>query len=287
MAALAAFTWWGITPIYFKLLQTVSPLEIIIHRIIWAAPLIVVYLFLRDGRDFWKRLILPRRTLIMLFVTGLMMGMSWLLFIWSVINSHVIETSFGYFIAPLVTVLMGFAFLGERLTRIQFVAALVVGAGLFYLGWFLGKPPWISLGLAGSVCGYALLRKKLGVGPMVGLFWEIVLVAVPMMLLAMVFAGETRMQFGHSSRSLDLLLMAAGLVTILPLYWFNLSAHHLPLKFLGMFQFIAPTSTFMLAVFLWDETMTQGHLVAFSSILLGLVLVFSETMIKARRAALP
>jgi len=188
-AALAAYILWGLVPIYFKQIQSVAPIEIISHRIIWSIPMLAGFLLLRDGFGFWRRLVLPRRTIFILLLTALLIAFNWLMFVWAVVNDQILATSLGYFIGPLVSFLLGFLFLKERLTAIQTIGVLIAASGTVYLGWFLGTLPWISLSLAFSFGLYGLIRKMLDVGPMVGLLWETLLLALPALLYMAAGAG--------------------------------------------------------------------------------------------------
>lgn len=283
IAALGAFIFWGLAPIYFKWLGDVTAMEIIIHRIIWAIPLLVTFLVLRDGLGFWRRMILPRNTILMLLLSGSLVAANWLMFVWAVTHDHVLETSLGYFINPLVNVLLGFVFLKERLTRIQTIAVAIAALGTAYLAWFLGQPPWISLFLGFSFGFYGLVRKHLGVGPMIGLLWETILLAFPAFLAGIWIAQNVGFSWGNISTEVNWLLVGTGAVTVVPLIWFNTAAQNLSLTTLGFFQYIAPTLSFFLAVFLFGESFTQGHLVAFSLIWLSLAMVSTESVYQARR----
>ena len=247
-AALAAYILWGLTPIYFKQIQSVAPIEIIAHRILWSIPLLAGFLLLRDGPTFWQRLRLPRRTIFILLVSALLVAFNWLVFVWAVVNDQILATSLGYFIGPLVNFLLGFLFLQERLTIIQTIGVLIAASGTVYLGWFLGTPPWISLILAFSFGIYGLIRKMLDVGPMVGLLWETLLLAPPALLYVAWSLQRGSLDFGSGDLQIDTLLVLAGLVTILPLIWFNVAAKNLPLSTVGFFQYIAPSLTFLLSV---------------------------------------
>ncbi|MBT8051593.1 MAG: EamA family transporter RarD [Gammaproteobacteria bacterium] len=285
-AALAAYIFWGLAPIYFKLLQQVAPLEIIAHRILWSIPFLVGFLLLREGgRGFVRRMRLPRRTILVLLVSGLLVVTNWLIFVWAVVNGQVLATSLGYFIGPLVNFLLGFLFLKERLTRIQTIGVLLAATGTVYLGWFLGTPPWISLGLAFSFGLYGLVRKVLGVGPVVGLLWEALLLALPALGFMLWSWQGGLLAFGGQGGNIDLLLVLAGPVTVLPLIWFNVAARNLRLSTVGFFQYIAPSMTFLLSVFLYDEPFTRGHAVAFICIWFALAMVSAETLMRTRRLA--
>jgi chloramphenicol-sensitive protein RarD len=282
-AALAAYIFWGLAPIYFKWIDSVAPLEIIAHRILWSIPFLAGFLLLRDGRGFLQRMRLPPKTVAVLLLSGVLVVTNWLIFVWAVVNGQVLATSLGYFIGPLVNFLLGFLFLKERLTRIQTIGVLIAATGTVYLGWFLGTPPWISLSLAFSFGLYGLVRKVLGVGPMTGMLWETLLLALPAALyIAWAFQRGT-LGFGHLGVRTDWLLVLAGLVTVLPLVWFNVAARNLKLSTVGFFQYIAPSMTFLLSVFLYNEPFTQGHAVAFTCIWLALAMVSVETILRSRR----
>jgi chloramphenicol-sensitive protein RarD len=283
-AALAAYIFWGLAPIYFKLIQSVAATEVIAHRVLWSIPALAIFLLLRDGTGFWQRMRLPRRTVFTLLVSGLLVAGNWLVFVWAVVNGQVLATSLGYFIGPLVSFLLGFLFLKERLTPIQTVGVLIAASGTVYLGWFLGTPPWISLTLAFSFGIYGLIRKKLDVGPMIGLLWETSLIAPLAIGFFMWSSHNGTLSFGTQSLSIDFLLALAGPVTVLPLVWFNVAAKSLRLSTLGFFQYIAPSMTFLLSVFVFGETFTQGHAVAFGCIWLALAMVSTESLARSRRS---
>ena len=286
-AALAAYILWGLAPIYFKSIQSVAPIEVIAHRILWSIPLLAGFLLLRDGSDFWQRMRLPRRTIFILLISGILVAFNWLVFVWAVSNNQVLATSLGYFIGPLVNFLLGFLFLKERLTTIQTVGVLIAASGTVYLGWFLGTPPWISLILAFSFGLYGLIRKMLDVGPMVGLLWETLLLSLPALLFIVWSKQRGSLDFGSGDLQIDVLLALAGLVTILPLIWFNVAAKNLRLTTVGFFQYIAPSLTFLLSVFVYGEAFTRGHAIAFGCIWVALGMVSTESVIRARRFRMP
>ena len=283
IAALGAYLFWGLSPIYFKLLQHVPPLEIISHRILWSIPLLAGFLLLRDGRAFWEKVRLSGRTILILLVSSLLLAANWLLFVWAVANDQILSTSLGYFTGPLVNFLLGFLFLKERLTRIQVIGVVIAAAGTVYLAWYIGQPPWIALGLAFSFGIYGLVRKKLQVGPMVGLLWEAVLLVVPAALLIIWKARQDLLTFGGGDSTIDMLLVLSGLITILPLIWFNVAARSMSLTALGFFQYIAPSLSFLVAVFLYHEPFSQGHAVAFGCIWFATIMVSTESVVRLRR----
>ena len=283
IAALAAFGFWGLVPIYYKGLQSVGAWEVLAHRVIWSVPLLIIFLVIRDRRQFWKKLRLPLTSIAWLVLSGLTVSINWVVFVWAVANDHILDTSLGYFGTPLVSVLLGYVFLKERLSQLQFIAVIVAAAGTLYLAWYLGRPPWIAMTLALSFGLYGLLRKRLTVGPMLGLLWETALM-FPVALTYLLWLYSTSgLQFLHVSTGIDLLLFGTAFVTVIPLIWFNMAAQKLPLSILGFFQYLAPSMSFLIAVFIYGEQFTTGHAVAFSCIWLALVLVSVEPFRRARR----
>ena len=283
IAALAAFTFWGLVPIYYKSLQGVGAWEVLAHRVIWSVPLLVIFLGIRDGRQFLRKLRLPLSSIAWLVLSGLTISINWVVFVWAVANDHILDTSLGYFGTPLVNVLLGYLILKERLSVAQVVAVTVAAAGTFYLAWYLGRPPWIAMTLAVSFGVYGLLRKRLKVGPMLGLLWETALMYLPALAYLLWLASRAELQFLNVSAGIDALLIGSAVVTVLPLIWFNMAAQKLPLSILGFFQYIGPSISFLIAVFLYGEQFTAGHAVAFSCIWLALALVSIEPFRRARR----
>jgi chloramphenicol-sensitive protein RarD len=282
-AALAAFIFWGLVPIYYKGLQTVGAWEVLAHRVIWSVPLLLFFLLIRDGRSFWSKLRLPLRSIGWLVVSGLVVSLNWLVFVWAVANDHILDTSLGYFGTPLVNVVLGYLFLKERLTLIQIIAVIIAASGTIYLAWYLGSAPWIAITLAFSFGIYGLLRKRLSVGPMLGLLWEIALMFIPALGYLIWLSSQSVMQFSNTSIGIDLLLVGSSVITVVPLIWFNMAAQKLPLSILGFFQYIAPIMSFLIAVLLYGEDFTAGHAVAFSCIWLALMMVSIEPFRRARR----
>ena len=283
IAALSAFTFWGLVPIYYKALQTVGAWEVLAHRVIWSVPLLLLFLAIRDGKSVWNKLRLPPSSIAWLVLSGLVVSVNWLVFVWAVANDHVLDTSLGYFGTPLINVVLGYIFLKERLNSMQVVAVVIAAMGTVYLAWYLGRPPWIAITLALSFGIYGLLRKRLPVGPMLGLLWEVALMLVPALLYLFWLSSQSGLQFFHVSTKIDLLLIGSSIVTVLPLIWFNMAAQKLPLSILGFFQYLAPSMSFLIAVFLFDEQFTSGHAVAFACIWLALAMVSIEPFQRARR----
>ncbi len=283
LAALFAFGFWGLVPIYFKWVAAAPAVEIIAHRILWAIPLLMLFLRRRDGAGWWRRLALPPRQIAMLALTGALVGFNWLIFVYAVASDQILATSLGYYVNPLVNVLLGVVFLGERLDRLRGSAVLLAAAGVAYLGWSIHQPPWLALSLAFTFGLYGLLRKRLAVGPLLGLLWETMLLAPPAVAYLFWAQAAGRLAFLHTGPTLDALLLVAGAVTILPLIAFNVAAKRLPLSVLGFFQYLAPTISFLLAVAFYDEPFTRGHQVAFPLIWTALTLVSLRPFLQRRR----
>lgn len=276
IAAVAAFGFWGFMPMYFKWIDQVGPVEIIAHRVIWAVPVLALFLLLRDGKSLLAKMRIPARSVAWLALAAVLLSSNWLIFVWAVVNDQVLATSLGYFINPLVNIVLGYLFLSERLTFYQKVAVSIATLGTAYMGWYLGVTPWVSLALPLLFGFYGLVRKRLAIGPMTGLMWENILLLGPALIYLVWRNSRGQLDFLHHAASQDYLLMAAGLITILPLIWFNTATQALRLTVVGFFMYLGPSISMLLAVFLWDEPFTQGHAVAFGCIWLGLTLISLE-----------
>ena len=253
--ALATFGAWGLNPFYFKAVAEIPALEVLAHRVVWSS---LLGLLIWWGGQ-WRYVVLAartRRTLATLMLTSLIIGCNWLIYIHAVDSNQVLESSLGYFINPLVNILFGRLFLGERLTRAQMAAVGLAGAGVLNLAIVFGTMPWLALGLAGTFATYGLLRKLARVEALPGLFIETLLLFPA--AVAVIFIMGTR--FGQINRMTDLLLVLAGPVTALPLLWFTHAARRLKLSVLGFFQYLAPSCQFLLAIFAFGERFEHGAL---------------------------
>ncbi len=270
-AGLFCFVFWGFAPLYFKLLQHVPALNIIAHRIVWSAIFLLLFLALRERKKLLEALKISRKQLLILFISGSLIIINWLIFVWAVNDGQILATSLGYFINPLVNIFLGMLFLQERLNKVQKIALIIAAASTCYLGIFIGQPPWIALALAVTFGLYGLVRKKLDVRPLAGLFWETSLLFIPALALLMVLPTNS------SALMLDSdtiwLLVFSGLITVLPLIGFNYAAKRLTLTLIGFLQYIAPTISFLIAVIFYDEAFTFGHQVAFTGIWTALLII--------------
>ena len=281
--AIGAYASWGFLPLFWKLLQQVAPAEILAHRIVWAC-LITLGLILARGQLSALGTALRRpRVLLTFTASALLLSLNWFIYIWAVNSGHVVETSLGYFINPLVSVLLGMLFLGERLRLGQGLAIGLAGGGVLYLTFAYGAPPWIALTLAVSFAIYGLLRKTASLESLVGLTLETLLI-VPLALGFLVYQETTvGGAFGHQGLGTTLLLACAGLVTAVPLLLFGAGARKLTLTTLGLTQYIAPTLQFSLGVLLYGEALTPQRLLGFGLIWLALVVYSLEGLVRGRR----
>ncbi len=270
-AGLFCFIFWGIAPIYFKLLADVPALVIIAHRIIWGVLFLFLFLIIRERSQLFKSLKITYKQMAVLLLSGTLVASNWLMFVWAVNHDQILATSLGYFINPLVNILMGVLFLKEKLSNTQKVAVLIAASATVFLGIYIGQPPWISLFLAFSFGLYGLVRKQLDVRPLIGLFWETLLLIAPAIIYLIMFAPQLKSTSNITTEYW--LLFVSGLVTVLPLIGFNLAAKKLQLTILGFLQYIAPTISFFIAVFFYSEVFTLGHKVAFGGIWFALIMI--------------
>jgi chloramphenicol-sensitive protein RarD len=278
---LAAYGSWGLFPIYFKAVAAVPALEVLAHRIVWSVVVLAVVLTVQRR---WREVaaaVTDPRTLGVLGVTALLIGGNWYLFIWAVTTGHLLQASLGYFINPLVNVLLGVVFLGERLSRAGCAAVVLAGLGVGWLALGGDSVPWVAIVLALSFAFYALIRKTAEVKPVPGLAVETALLAPVALAFLAATASSGGLYFGTGSWRLDLLLAAAGLITALPLLWFNMAARSLPLSTLGFLQYLSPTGQFLLAVVAYGEPLTADRLGAFAWIWVALV-IFTADQLRTR-----
>ncbi|AKS42624.1 EamA family transporter RarD [Wenzhouxiangella marina] len=287
LAALSAFAFWGLAPIYFKFLGGVGADEIIAHRVLWSVVFLGLVLVFRHRGKLFSRLRVSRRVLLTLALSSALILINWLIFVYAVNSGRVLSTSLGYFINPLVNVVLGMIIFRERLTGLQTLAVLIAAAGTGYMAWQVGVVPWMALGLAFSFAMYSVLRKLIEVGPMVGLFWE-TLIAAPLALgWILLLSSEGRMVFDPSEPGTAALLAGTGLVTVIPLLLFAAGVRRLPLSTMGLLQYLAPSMTFILAVFVYAEPFTSDHAVTFGCIWIALILYTLSSLHRRRRARMP
>ena len=280
-----AFAIWGLLPLYLKALGGVSALEVLLHRVLWLLPFLIALLAMR--RDFgWVRGALSSGATLRRFAaSALLLSANWFLYIWAVSSDRVVDASLGYFINPLVSVVLGVLVLGERLRRVQWLVIAIAGAGVLWLTVLARQLPWIGLVLAASFGTYGLLRKTAVLGALEGLALETAML-FPAALAALLWLG-TRNQsvFFDAGIGLDFLLALAGPITGVPLLLFAAGARRIPLSLVGLLQYIGPTLQLLLGVFVWHEPFRTEKFVGYALIWLALALFTLESFARARRRA--
>jgi chloramphenicol-sensitive protein RarD len=279
--AVLAYGAWGLLPIYWKFFQQSSPIEVLCHRMIWSLVFLSGILLVQQRQAEVRALLQSPKSWRLLLVTAMLLTCNWGLYIYGVNSDRVVETSLGYFINPLVTVLLGFVFLQERLLRGQQIAVGLAAIGVGYFVWQFGAVPWIALGLAFTFAFYGLLRKIVAVAPLVGLAVETLMIT-PVALALVSYWQVTGVGNFGSTVPLSLLFIGAGVMTSMPLLWFNNAAKRLRLSTLGFFQYVAPSIQLVLGVFLYREPFTPTHLVTFGCIWTALV-IYSTTSLLQRQ----
>ena len=277
-AAVAAFLLWGLSPLYFWAVEDVGPWQIIAHRILWTFVLLALLLaalgrlgeVVATVRD-WSRLRV-------FLVTTSLITVNWTLFIWAILNDRLLEASLGYYINPLVNVLLGVVFLSERLTRWQGVAVALAALGCANLVIGYGSFPWIALTLAFTFGFYGLVRKQARADSLIGLLVETAILSPVMLAYLIWVAAEGTGVFWAGGVQISLLLIAAGLVTGTPLVLFAMGANRLKLSTVGLIQYLAPTIQFVIAVAVFAEPFTTAHLITFACIWVGLALYTWDAM---------
>ena len=287
LIAASAFVLWGLMPLYWHLLKAVPSLQIVLHRIVWSALFVGAFLLWRDGRGWLKRTLGGQPKLAaMLLLSGLLIAFNWGLYIWAVNAGHVVETSLGYFINPLVTVALGVVVLRERLRRPQWIAVACAAAGVAWLTWSAGSPPWIALGLAGSFALYGLVRKLVPVDAVAGLGVESLFMFLPALAYVLwAEAGHGGGFIGGWSLGTQLLLVFSGVVSAVPLVAFAYGVRRIPLSLVGLLQYIGPTLQLLLGVWFFREPFTAVHALGFGAIWLGLAIFAGEGLWRGRRRA--
>ncbi|MDZ7588431.1 MAG: EamA family transporter RarD [Parasphingorhabdus sp.] len=282
--ALTASVMWGLMPFYYKQLTSVPALETVAHRILWSVPLLFMIVHLRGSMpDFFAAVRNPKIRLALIGSAVCIAG-NWLLYIWAVNTDHVVAASLGYFLSPLLSVLLGRIMLSERLSPLQSAAVVVAAIGVSALALQAWQTLWISVGLASFWAFYSLIRKIAPVGPMVGLTIETGVLLVPALGYA-IWIGRLDDGVGFGTTlSINLLLVGSAIVTAAPLLLFAAAVKKMRLSTIGLLQYVAPSIQFALGVLLYREPLTLSHIICFSLIWLSLML-FSWDMLRADRAA--
>jgi len=280
-AGLIAYSLWGVFPVYFKIIESVAPAEVLAHRIVWAVPFGALILLLRRQWPEVRRALTDRTIVSWLGLSALFITVNWFIYIWAVQNERIFETSLGYYINPLMYVFVGVLFFGERLRSLQLAAVIFASVGVLVLTLSGGTFPWVAISLAVFFTAYGVIRKRVAIGAMPGLFVETVLL-FPFAMVWMTWllvAGQA--SFGTQDMSLAMLLLAAGPITVVPLLLFAVAARRLPLTMIGFMQFLAPTLQLLTGIY-YGEKLTTAHQICFGLIWVAVIL-FSVDAIRAGR----
>ena len=283
-ATVGAFLIWGVFPIYWKALAQVPALQIMAHRLVWCFLLVAAWLTLRRGAAWWRPLVAQPRLLKLLSTSAVLIALNWWLYIWAVNNGHIVETSLGYFINPLVNVLLGVAVLKERLNPRQWLAVAVAAAGVAWLTLQLGAPPWIALALATSFGVYGLIRKVAVVESAPALGIESSVLFLPTLAYLVWVQASGAGSFLNSGARIDALLVASGVITALPLILFAYGAQRIPYSLVGILQYIAPSLQLLCGVVLYGEPFTAVQAQGFACIWLALGIYAGDGLLRLRRA---
>ena len=275
--ALLAFSAWGFIPIYWKLLNTVPSMEILTHRMVWSVFFLLGLLAVQKRLGEFRELFHSPKYIFMLLGTATLLGGNWFVYIYGVNTNQVIETSLGYFISPLLVILLGAVFLRERLNIWQVVAVGFAALGVLNFIWNFGSLPWIALSLAFTFSFYGLFRKMIPVKPLVGLLMETALLAPLAVVLILFWEVDGTGHFGTAWMT-DFLLFGGGVVTSLPLLWFINAGKRLRYSTIGFFQYLTPSIQLAIGVYLYNETFTTTHAVTFGLIWTGLIIYSINTI---------
>ena len=281
---LGAFVLWGLVPIYFKLLTGVEAFEILAHRIIWSVLALVAVMLLLKRSILVKAILKKPELRRTLFISAILISVNWLIFAWAVTHDQILATSLGYFINPLVSVMLGMIVLGERLSRNQYLALMLVVLAIANQIWSFGELPWVALSLALSFGFYGLLRKRADVDAYNGLLVEVLLM-LPFAMAYLLWKMQAgTLVFTQQSTMMDINLFLSGLVTTIPLVLFAAGAKLIRLSIVGFIQYIAPSITFLLAVLYYNEPLGVERLISFVLIWVALILISIDAYRENRRA---
>jgi chloramphenicol-sensitive protein RarD len=282
--ALGAFLIWGLMPLYWHLLKAVPSLQIVLHRVIWGAILVAAWLFWQRGRHWIRQVLVQPRLAWMLALSGVFIAFNWGLYIWAVNAGHVVETSLGYFINPLLNVVIGVAFLRERLNPAQWTSVAIAAGGVLWLTFHYGSFPWIALTLAFSFAMYSVIRKLAAVDAIPGLGIESLYLLLPALVaLGWLEAHGQGGFFGGWGLGLDALLVIGGALTALPLIGFSYAVRRIPLSVVGLMQYIAPTMQLLIGVLLFGEPFGRDRAIGFVMIWIALAIFAADGYRRARR----
>ena len=279
----AAFLIWGLAAVYWKELKSIPPLEIIAHRVAWSFFFLLPLIILQRQWAEFVGVLQNLKMLLILLGSAVLVGANWLLYVWAVNTDHLLQASLGYYINPLVNVVLGMLFLRERLRPPQTLAVVLAASGVVYLTIQYGQFPWIAICLATSFGLYGLIRKVAPASPLVGLAVETLLISLPAIAYLVYLDSQGTGSIFRISLRLDLLLMGCAPLTAVPLLFFTAGAKRLYLSTLGLMQYIGPSGMFLLAVFYYDEPFATAQVWTFVMIWTALVIYSTDSVIYYRR----
>ena len=282
--AIGAYACWGLFPLYWKMLHGVPALQLIGHRIVWSCVfMILIITWIKQWKPFYKSA-LSLRVLSIYGAAALLVGINWLTYVWAVNAGHIVETSLGYFINPLLSVLMGVIFLRERLRLWQWISIALTAAGVLYLTVAFGSLPWIALTLAFSFAFYGFVKKIAPLGSLYGLTMETGILLVPATIFLLLTNKAGTGAFLHTDLLSDMLMIGSGLVTTIPLLLFASAAKRIPLSAIGILQYIAPTIQFLIGVLVFRESFTVAQFIGYGTVWLALILFGIDSFAAYRRS---
>ena len=285
--AVIAYVLWGLSPIYWSLVPSISATTLVLSRIVWSIPILIIVLAFTGKLSRFATSYRTWRTRLVSAAAAAFLFTNWALFVWSVANGHIVEASLGYFINPLVSVGLGVVILGERLRRVQWIAIGIATAGVVIMTITVGSPPWISLILAFSFGTYGLLKKQQDTPPpAISLLGETSLMAIPALAYVVLFNQPTGPTFG-SSLGVSVFLAGAGAITVVPLLLFGGAAKRIPLSMVGILQYITPTLQLFLGVVVYGESLSNEKLVGFVAVWIALGLYSMDSFRSKQPKAVP
>ena len=283
---IGAYAIWGFFPIYWKFLHHIPATQLIGHRIIWSCLLLIVFIGLNGYWNEFRKTI-NLRVIIIYAIAATLIAVNWLVYVWAVNSSFIIETSLGYFINPLISMLLGIIFLKERLRIIQWFPVILAAIGVGYLTYAYGRLPYIALTLAFSFGLYALVKKISPLGSLYGLTIETAILLIPALGYLIFAEISSTAGFLHTGIISDLLMIGAGLITIIPLLMFASAAHSIPLWVIGLLQYIAPTIQFIIGIFIYKEPFSNDQLIGFGIVWIALAIFLIENYLANRTSVMP
>jgi chloramphenicol-sensitive protein RarD len=282
LSGLSAYGLWGLFPLYFPLLEPAGGLEIVAHRVLWSVVFVGLLLTVRRNWSQVRALVSDPRRLLILAGAAVLIAVNWLVFVYGVNSGQVVETSLGYFINPLVSVLLGVVLFSERLRPLQWCAVGIAAAAVAVLTVDYGHPPWIALALAASFGLYGVMKKLVRVEAAPGLFVETLIVAVPAAVVLGVLHAHGHGTFGNAGTGNALLLASSGIATAIPLLLFASAARRIPLSTVGLLQYLTPLMQLAIGVFVYDEPMPPARLAGFVIVWVALAVFTADSLRHAR-----